>query len=99
MNIVTKTIKVCLHNGWELVCAVNYRTVLNLPEGLKAHLMGVTWSIQDGYGVPGFTPCQGWDWSGIRDSSDEAKKEMALVIISELAKRDIELLQYEDYRC
>lgn len=26
------------------------------------------WSLQDGYGVPGFVPGQGPDWSGIRDS-------------------------------
>ena len=30
------------------------------------------WATQDGYGVPGFTPIQDYDWSGIRDSSDEA---------------------------
>lgn len=30
------------------------------------------WAVQDGYGSPGFVPAQGWDWSGIRDSSDEA---------------------------
>ena len=31
------------------------------------------WKLQDGYGAPGYTPAQGWDWSGIRDSSREAK--------------------------
>lgn len=34
------------------------------------------WSIQDGYGDAGLTPIQGWDWSGIRDSSDAATKRM-----------------------
>ncbi len=28
------------------------------------------WLMQDGYGVPGYTPPQGYDWSGIRDSTD-----------------------------
>ena len=27
------------------------------------------WSMQDGYGIRGYVPCQGYDWSGIRDSS------------------------------
>ncbi len=34
------------------------------------------WDTQDGYGIAGFTPEQGWDWSGIRDSSDEAVAAM-----------------------
>lgn len=40
------------------------------------------WSEQDGYGCPGYTPVQGYDWSGIRDSSEEAKEAMY-----EIAKR------------
>lgn len=32
----------------------------------------VIWSLQDGYGEPGYLPPQGYDWSGIRDSSPEA---------------------------
>ena len=31
----------------------------------------VIWSMQDGYGEPGLMPVQGYDWSGIRDSSLE----------------------------
>ena len=30
------------------------------------------WALQDGYGAPGSTPIQGYDWSGIRDSSPDA---------------------------
>jgi hypothetical protein len=29
----------------------------------------IIWSMQDGYGEPGFMPEQGYDWSGIRDST------------------------------
>lgn len=32
-------------------------------------LVALVWSMQDGYGAPGVTPSQGFDWSGIRDSS------------------------------
>lgn len=35
------------------------------------------WKHQDGYGVEGFVPAQGWDWSGIRDSSPAAIKNIA----------------------
>jgi hypothetical protein len=38
------------------------------------------WSLQGGYGIPGFMPAQGYDWSGIRDSSDEAIKAMYAAI-------------------
>ena len=34
------------------------------------------WSLSDGYGTPGFMPAQGYDWSGIRDSSPEAVERM-----------------------
>jgi hypothetical protein len=40
----------------------------------------ILWSLQDGYGEPGFIPCQGYDWSGIRDSSDEAVRAMYAAI-------------------
>jgi hypothetical protein len=42
-----------------------------------------TWALQDGYGVSGFIPDQGWDWSGIRDSSPAAIKRMYEVITTE----------------
>lgn len=38
------------------------------------------WNLQDGYGVPGYEPLQGWDWSGIRDSTPEAFHLMAEAI-------------------
>lgn len=36
----------------------------------------ILWSLQDGYGVPGSMPAQGYDWSGIRDSSTSAIEAM-----------------------
>ena len=37
------------------------------------------WQRQDGYGIPGHVPSQGYDWSGIRDSSDVAWAEMVAI--------------------
>lgn len=38
------------------------------------------WDHSDGYGEPGYVPAQGYDWSGIRDSSPEAIDAMYEVI-------------------
>jgi len=42
----------------------------------NAATLAELWSMQDGYGVPGFMPEQGYDWSGVRDSSDAAVDAM-----------------------
>lgn len=47
------------------------------------------WDLQDGYGEPGFTPCQGWDWSGIRDSSPEAIAQMDAVASEFVSNADM----------
>jgi hypothetical protein len=39
-------------------------------------LFYAVWDRSDGYGEPGTVPPQGYDWSGIRDSSDHAVAEM-----------------------
>jgi len=52
-----------------------------LDEVTAAAIHHATWALQDGYGKPGFTPPQGWDWSGIRDSTDSAIRKMAAVIL------------------
>jgi hypothetical protein len=40
----------------------------------------VIWMYSDGYGAPGFIPEQGYDWSGIRDSSTDAIESMWMAI-------------------
>lgn len=44
--------------------------------------LAVCWSMQDGYGAPGATPAQGFDWSGIRDSSPATVRRMWLAVHS-----------------
>ena len=39
------------------------------------------WKLSDGYGNKGYIPVQGHDWSGIRDSSNEAIWDMAYVAL------------------
>ena len=40
------------------------------------------YSLQDGYGEPGFIPEQGYDWSGVRDSTPKAVQEMYHAVIA-----------------
>lgn len=52
-------------------------TLLKIHAACEAPLAAeAIWANQDGYGAPGTTPAQGWDWSGIRDSSPEAIARM-----------------------
>ena len=48
---------------------------------VQRELLDETWKLQDGYGIAGHTPPQGWDWSGIRDSSDAAALKMAECVL------------------
>jgi hypothetical protein len=40
----------------------------------------IMWEMQDGYGAPGYTPPQGYDWSGIRDSEPATIMAMYLAV-------------------
>jgi|GEM_PF-3911354 len=81
-------------DDWELVAAVTSPgSTARLPEPACVEILRETWKLQDGYGKPGYTPVQGWDWSGIRDSSPKAVSQMARVIREILEKHGIEDIQ------
>ena len=46
------------------------------------------WDRQDGYGEAGYTPPQGFDWSGIRDSSDDAIDAMVEIASGVVSRAD-----------
>ena len=94
MNMATKALDLATCSDWELVCAVNHDEN-DLPHDLQNTLMTTTWRKQDGYGTPGFSPPQGWDWSAIRDSTEQAKKEMAQAIRIILCKHGITTFNYQ----
>lgn len=76
---------------WELIVATNCVVrATDLPVHVKQAVLMETWKYQDGYGTPGYTPSQGWDWSGIRDSSEIARKNMAAAIRRILCAHNIE---------
>jgi len=71
--------EVATQDGWTLVCDfhnIGGVTLIGIPDMLRNKIYEEVWKLQDGYGTPGFMPPQGWDWSGIRDSSAEAKDQM-----------------------
>lgn len=47
------------------------------------------WMLQDGYGEPGCTPPQGYDWSGIRDSTAATVKAMDSVAMEYVTDADL----------
>jgi hypothetical protein len=56
-------------------------TIHSAYYGGDSALVREIYSLSDGYGEPGFVPEQGYDWSGIRDSSIGAVEAMFLVAI------------------
>ena len=72
---------------WDLVLATNWTGLQHdLKPEVEEEVLRATWEKQDGYGVPGLTPPQGWDWSAIRDSTPGAKRKMAAIAASEEAR-------------
>jgi hypothetical protein len=49
----------------------------SLPSFAQNRMLIETWRHTDAYGEVGLVPPQGWDWSGIRDSSREALAKIA----------------------
>lgn len=47
---------------------------------VEGKFLDETWALQDGYGIQGMSPVQGWDWSGIRDSTPSAIEQMYEVV-------------------
>ncbi len=95
----TKTLDITTCSDWDWVLATNWAALKSdLSPEVEKEVLEATWRKQDGYGKVGFRPPQGWDWSGIRDSTDRAKGEMAKAIREVLGKRRITTITvtYED---
>src|SRR5581483_10532660 len=80
---------------WAIACEAIYGDDgffgRKLETVVENEILNKTWKLQDGYGEVGFTPPQGWDWSGIRDSSDEAKVKIATEVKRILRKWNIDI--------
>ena len=70
--------------GQDETCPGCVSRKLWLPEirrrGLSDEVFDAVWACADAYGEPGTVPPQGHDWSGIRDSSPGAIRDMAEVL-------------------
>lgn len=58
-------------------------------ESMDNDFLEELYSLSDGYGEVGYIPEQGYDWSGIRDSSNKAIRAMYEFCISKVYARDI----------
>ena len=79
---MSKTVDLKTMDDWELVCLFCWygNPLPMITKELQNEFDTVAWALQDGYGEPGCTPIQGWDWSGIRDSTPEGKANIARAI-------------------
>jgi len=96
--MVTKTLIEI--DDWKLICLFNssasYGKLQSVDQKTRDEIFYKTWSLQDGYGKVGYTPSQGWDWSGIRDSSEKARINMAAAIRKILTSKGITSLTFID---
>ena len=69
---------------WLAVEVGSFPQILSRPR--MDELLRETWKYTDAYGEVGVWPAQGWDWSGIRDSSAAAKRKIAAAIRKLLKK-------------
>ena len=84
------TIDVRNSDYWELIIALNhYGSDPLLPSSLKKRCMELTWHNQNGYGQIGYTPPQGWDFSGIRDSTEAQQRKIADLLRNLLLQHNI----------
>lgn len=85
-------------SDWDLIVAFNglAMEVTSVSKRIRTEVVNETWKHQDGYGAPGQTPVQGWDWSGIRDSSPKAVSNMANTIRQILEKYNITEIDVRD---
>jgi hypothetical protein len=95
-----REVKISELSGWQLICMFNHgdTEIINVPANVVNAIRNETWKLQDGYGQAGFVPAQGWDWSGIRDSSDLATMKMGAAILSTLVRFCFTTLVVEDVR-
>lgn len=84
-------------SAWDLIvrlCHWSYK-VINLDRRQADAVYRAIWAESDGYGERGFIPAQGYDWSGIRDSSPAAVSRMAAAALVLLARMDVHVLVTE----
>lgn len=55
---------------------ISMEKISHAVDNANAVIQNQIWSIQDGFGIPG---AQAGDWSGIRDSSPEAIRDMLML--------------------
>ena len=91
MPVETFTRTVATADPWQLILdACHYaHEITSIDRVDRNFLYQLVYLQNDGYGPRGFIPSQGYDWSGIRDSSPEAHRDMANVVRNFFTSRQI----------
>jgi hypothetical protein len=78
-TVKNEVLQVAQIDDWGLVCKACHHSyqITNLTASERSVLYRLIYAKSDGYGETGHIPCQGYDWSGIRDSSPQAQADMA----------------------
>lgn len=93
-NVEVLDVETC--DSWKLIlvtCSFSYHN--NLFQNVKDKLYKLVYSKSDGYGIEGYIPPQGYDWSGIRDSSENAHQNMTDIARRFLLDNGISKIEYE----
>ncbi len=82
---------------WDLVLVLAHwsNKPLDVPYPVQHRLYKLIWAETDAYGPKGYIPPQGYDWSGIRDSTPAAVVAMAKAARAELLRMGIHSIRYE----
>jgi hypothetical protein len=81
-------------SDWDLILAtLHYTSPLRLTPDQSRVIEHLAWQETDAYGPKGHVPPQGYDWSGYRDSSEEATTRIAEVLRRTLTRFGITELE------
>lgn len=83
-------------DDWKLILIFSHFSykVRNLTNPEINNCYRKIWSHTDAYGEKGYIPPQGYDWSGIRDSSQNAKQNMAISLREYLKSISVDSVLY-----
>lgn len=97
MSSKIETIDVTKASDWDLIVAVGLysRKIVSLNDKQRDFLHRAIYNLNDAYGEVGFVPPQGYDWSGLRDSSEKAQKAMGGFVRNYLLRMKLETIEVE----
>ncbi len=95
MKKTLEKVDVTTVDDWQLcVIACHWAADAVLPDAQKNELYKRVYAQSDAYGPVGFIPSQGYDWSGVRDSTEESVVAMGKAAREYLISLGVTELEY-----